>query len=160
MTGSCQGLCEIMKLPERLFFLAVALVGLGLGLWGLQGLRQASVIVEWSTASELDTVGFNILRSESQDGEFVRVNETLIETQGDALSGSKYVFEDKSVTPGRTYYYLLEDVSANGVTHRNGPIQVRAEPGGRIELGLSAILLTLAILGVIWSRRPSSKTEA
>lgn len=142
-----------------LLFLIVAAVAVFLGCAGLKALREASVIVEWSTASELDTVGFNILRGDAPDGPFTRVNDELILTQGDALTGSDYSFTDRGVEAGLTYFYLLEDVDSGGAAHRNGPIVVKAEPGGRIELGLAAVLIVFCVVGVLMTRRSSSEGE-
>ena len=53
---------------------------------------KAEVIVEWTTASELDTVGFNLLRAETQKGPFEQINSNLIPAGSDSLSGSNYNF--------------------------------------------------------------------
>ncbi|MFZ6030357.1 MAG: hypothetical protein ACOYYS_21825 [Chloroflexota bacterium] len=118
--------------------------------------RQASVVVEWSTASELDTVGFNVYRSEVPDNAGQRVNEQLIPAVADSLTGGEYQFVDTTVVPGRTYYYWLEDVDASGNVNRNGPIEAQAASGAVIEWLLMAALL--AVLGWGWAgvlRRPA-----
>jgi len=121
--------------------------------------RRAVVIVEWSTASELDTVGFNLYRSESEAGPYTLVNEALIPAAGDALAGSTYRYEDRNVRAGRTYYYELEDVSASGAGGtRHGPIVVQARP----QVGGAAAVAALLLGGAwfLWAwRRPVRSAE-
>jgi len=88
------------------------------------------VIVEWTTASEINTSGFNLYRSEQADGPYVKINAQLIPASTDPLVGGKYRYEDTNVTPGRTYYYQLEDIEMNGASTRHGPIVVTASAWG------------------------------
>ena len=87
-------------------------------------LGPASVTVEWTTASEVDHSGFNLYRSESPDGPWVKLNPELIPPSGDPIVGGKYSYVDDAVKPGRTYYYQLEDVDLSGATSFHGPIVV------------------------------------
>lgn len=111
--------------------------------------RQASVVVEWSTASELDTAGFNIYRGESPDQIILKVNPTLIPPALDPLRGDTYRFNDHSVTPGIKYFYLVEEVDQLGNPSLYGPIDVVAAGGGKIEwvvvvvIGLGGIFFLL-----------------
>ncbi len=80
--------------------------------------RPASIDVEWNTATELETAGFNLYRSQSPNNGFEQINDTLIPSEGSATSGATYLFTDESVTPGETYYYLLEEVEYDATTNR------------------------------------------
>ena len=80
--------------------------------------QSASVQIEWDTATELDTDGFNLYRSPTVDGEFVQINDKLIPSKGDGLTGASYTYDDKSVAAGETYYYLLEEVELDASTNR------------------------------------------
>ena len=75
--------------------------------------EPGSAIIKWSIPPNLDTAGFNILRSDSKDGEFIKVNEKLISTE---IKKDKYRFIDKddSIKPGIKYFYQIEDVSLDG----------------------------------------------
>jgi len=126
----------------------LALAGLALGYWAWTTRNTATVIVEWSTASELNTAGFNLYRSDSPDGPFTRLNEYLIPASPDPLLGSSYAFTDTNVVAGRTYYYQLEDVETGGATTRHGPIAAKAEASGKVML-LAAALLGGALLGLV-----------
>lgn len=77
-----------------------------------------TVRVEWETATELDTAGFFLYRSQTADGEFVQVNQSLINSEGSAVSGASYSYVDRQVEAGVTYYYLLEEVQKDARTNR------------------------------------------
>lgn len=132
----------------------VLIASAGLVGYGWQLSRQASVVVEWSTASELDTVGFNVYRGERAEGPFDLITSQLIPSSADPLVGGEYSYVDRGVVPGHTYFYLLEDISSNGVGGRHGPIEVVAQAGGMVELALGGILLGVALFGLRPARKP------
>lgn len=76
---------------------------------------NAEVTLEWITESEIDNAGFNIYRSESEEGEYTRINTSLIAAKGSPMQGAAYSFVDREVKNRRTYYYKLEDVDLNGI---------------------------------------------
>jgi len=133
----------------RWTLLGLALVGVILSSCTSQG---APVIVEWTTETEVDTVGFNLYRAESPDGPFEKINQDLIPASSDPLAGGHYVYTDTNVIAGRTYYYELEDVEATGVTTRHGPIVITAQP--RWPRWIWAILgVSIALLIAFWRGR-------
>lgn len=73
------------------------------------------VTLSWITSSEIENLGFNILRAAGEQGEWEQVNETMISGQGNSSEESSYSFVDKKVVAGETYSYKLESVSLNGV---------------------------------------------
>ncbi|HID40434.1 MAG TPA: T9SS type A sorting domain-containing protein, partial [Calditrichaeota bacterium] len=74
------------------------------------------VTLKWKTASELNNMGFNIYRTESENpDELVQVNEELIPGQGTYPNETDYIFTDKQVKSGKSYTYKLESVSLTGV---------------------------------------------
>ena len=73
-----------------------------------------AVVITWSTESELDNAGFNILRSQSRTGEFVRINAQLIPGAGTTGEKSAYTWTDTSAKPNVLYFYQIEDVSLAG----------------------------------------------
>ncbi len=77
-------------------------------------LEDGKVVIRWTTESELDNAGFNILRSESRNGEFTKVNNQLIQGNGTTAERSTYKWVDTSAKPGAVYYYQIEDVSFAG----------------------------------------------
>ncbi|GIK14835.1 MAG: hypothetical protein DYG83_07350 [Candidatus Brocadia sp. AMX2] len=81
----------------------------------------------WETATEVDNAGFNLYRAKSEDGDYAKINDTLIPARGNAVSGANYSFVD---TPGKgTFYYKLEDVDYNGASAMHGPEKVRVREG-------------------------------
>lgn len=110
------------------------------GVFAWRDMRQAVVVVEWKTASELDTAGFNLYRSDSPDGAFERVNEALIPASIDPLTGGSYSYEDQNALPETVYYYQLEEVQTDGSSSRYGPIEVKAVSGGGLQLALAGLL--------------------
>ena len=137
-----------------LLWAALAIAALALGVQSWRASRGATIVVEWSTASELDTAGFNLYRSQTESGPFTRVNPSLIPGSADPLTGGNYQFADHQVTPGVTYFYQLEEVETSGTIARHGPIQVQADAGGRMELVLAAALTLAAFLGLAWQALP------
>ena len=53
-------------------------------------LEDGAVVIRWVTQSELDNAGFNILRSDSRNGEFKQVNPDLIQGAGTTGEKSSY----------------------------------------------------------------------
>jgi hypothetical protein len=81
------------------------------------------VEVEWTTATELDNVGFNIYRSRSEDGTKTKINQEIIAARGDELKGATYSLRDYNVAGG-SYYYWCEDVDLDGRAHMSHSVKV------------------------------------
>ena len=77
-------------------------------------LESGAVVVRWITESELNNAGFNILRSETRDGEFTKLNTKLIAGQGTISERTVYEYADTSAKPNVVYYYQIQDVSLDG----------------------------------------------
>ena len=84
--------------------------------------KFSKVIIQWSTESEIDNAGFNIYRSESENGDYIKVNDSLILSEGTSTQGAAYEFTDKNVQNRKTYYYKLEDIDLNGTATMHGPV--------------------------------------
>lgn len=148
-----------MKSNRILFGISIAvfILGIALVIWGLAEAKNAVILIEWSTASELDTVGFNLYRSDSPDGPFEMINASLVPSSEDPMTGGEYQYEDRSVVPGKTYYYRLEDVEMNGGASQHGPIEVKAESEGKPMIFSGVILVFISILGMIMLKSPQKK---
>ena len=72
-------------------------------------------IINWTTESEVDNAGFNILRSRTKTGEFEKINAKLIQGAGTTSERSTYTWTDTTAKPNTVYYYRIEDVSHAGV---------------------------------------------
>jgi hypothetical protein len=147
-----------MKTRLVVLFLSVLLgvILFGLFFYAWKEYRVARVVVDWSTASELDTVGFNIYRSDDPTDPGILVNVDLIPASEDAQTGGDYSYTDKDIVPGRVYYYYLEDVNTHGVTNRHGPVEVKAQAHGNIVWILLITLAVVVLFGIViiaWLRR-------
>ncbi len=115
------------------------------------------VLVEWSTATEINTAGFNVLRSTQPEGPFVKVNGNLIPASTDPLAGGKHKYEDADVTPGQTYFYKLEDVELGGAKQQHGPIRITAgmdrSYDNLVVVGAGVLIAALGIVVVAVRRR-------
>jgi hypothetical protein len=81
-----------------------------------------SITINWETATETNNVGFNILRAESKDGNYAKINSDIIEAKGSPTQGASYKIIDTNVKNRKTYYYQLEDIDLDGSSTINGPI--------------------------------------
>ncbi len=90
---------------------------------------DGQAIISWTTESELDNAGFNILRSQSEQGPFVKVNPTLIQGAGTTGERNEYTWTDTTAKPNTFYYYRgyyrIEDVSHAGVRKQLATVRLR-----------------------------------
>ena len=86
---------------------------------------DAGVVLRWITESELDNAGFNILRSETKDGEFKIVNPQLIQGAGTTSERHTYTWTDTTAKPNVVYYYRIEDISHAGVREQLATVRMR-----------------------------------
>ena len=80
-----------MRLDARrvTLLLAVGLILAALVIFLINAATPPAVTVEWSTASELNTAGFNVLRSDTPAGPFARLNREIIPASPDPLVGGE-----------------------------------------------------------------------
>ena len=97
-------------------------------------LDDGSIVVRWVTESELNNPGFNILRSETRDGEFTKLNTKLIAGQGTTSERTAYEYPDTSAKPNVVYYYQIQDVSLDGKvqTLRQSRLKGEISPDGKL----------------------------
>ena len=78
--------------------------------------RQTEVGIEtkWITESDVENAGFNILRSQSKQGSYVKVNTKLIPGSGTTGEQSSYIWIDTTALPNVSYFYRIEDVPYSG----------------------------------------------
>ncbi len=86
--------------------------------------KSGKVIVQWNTEAETDNAGFNLYRSETKDGDFIKINASLIPAQGSSTQGASYEYVDRDVENRKTSYYKLEDIDLNGESTIHGPVSV------------------------------------
>ena len=89
--------------------------------------KKNAVLLTWETASELETVGFNLYRSKTMDGNRKKLNAELIPSLAypGSPTGAMYSYKDRTAKPGITYYFWLEEVDIYGRTTLYGPDKAR-----------------------------------
>jgi len=100
----------------------------------------AGVVVEWITGSEIDTFGFQILRSRSG-----RLESAVEVTDDMLLAGSSdgyYEFIDTTARAGQVYSYWLVEVQGDQTALQYGPTQVVVD-GLRRTIGDFILFLPL-----------------
>lgn len=91
---------------------------------GANGIR-----LDWATGTELNLIGFNILRSTGTDENYSRINPQLVPNEHPGqLTGAEYRYIDNNATPDTMYKYKLQIVGTNDASEEYGPIQVQAAP--------------------------------
>jgi len=90
--------------------------------------RWNRVVLSWASESETANAGFNLYRAEAEDGEYVKINDSLIPAQGSPTAGAAYRFVDTGAQNGKTWFYTLEDVDLTGAAVIHGPVS--AKPWG------------------------------
>lgn len=81
-----------------------------------------NIILEWETLSELDNTGFNLWRSESKIGKYIKINPKIIEAVGGATLKAEYAYSDDTAKPGVIYNYKLEDIDTHGAKIFHDPV--------------------------------------
>jgi YVTN family beta-propeller protein len=84
---------------------------------------EGSVMLKWETSSEVNTTGFDLLRSEEENGDYELVTEEYVPAKGLA-SGAEYEYSDEEVSINRTYWYVLKEVSGEDSKLVFGPYRV------------------------------------
>jgi hypothetical protein len=85
--------------------------------------RLGHVLLAWETTSELNNLGFTVLRSDAPDAEPARMGFVPSPSPGSG-QGAIYQWQDAKVDAGNTYWYWVEDVDLSGVATRHGPVSV------------------------------------
>jgi hypothetical protein len=88
------------------------------------------VKLNWKTASEINNVGFNILRSRSQSGIYAKLNGKMIPANREG----NYSFVDATAETGSRYYYKLEAIDTRGNITTHGPILIEVAAPKTFEL--------------------------
>jgi hypothetical protein len=114
------------------------------------GWEGDQVLVAWETALEINTVGFWIWRSTASEGDYVQVNDELIPSVSPGgTTGNSYLYVDSDVTPGKVYYYKLEELEVSGVRNWYGPTST--EEGNPTSVTLFAVMAEkLSSTTLVW----------
>ncbi|MCI5140351.1 MAG: DUF11 domain-containing protein, partial [Candidatus Electrothrix sp. ATG1] len=70
------------------------------------------VVLEWTTASEIGTIGFYLERLNEKTGQYKTVNKKLLPGMLNPPHGGTYRYIDKKARPGKVYTYRVVEVAA------------------------------------------------
>jgi hypothetical protein len=86
---------------------------------------NGSIRLEWMTQTETDNMGFDIYRSDTATGAYIKLTSRLIQGAGSSQASHSYSYIDQNISGGHTYYYKLADVRFDGAVTLHGPINVQ-----------------------------------
>ncbi len=93
-------------------------------------LASNQIQLEWQTAAQINSAGFNVLRSRSSSGNYQRLNAELIP----ANSEGRYTYADAEVQANERYFYKLEEIDMQGNATLHGPISATVAAPMTFEL--------------------------
>lgn len=110
---------------------------------GVNGFRAVTdggaVGVEWRTAWERGTIGFDVFRRDEKTGRYVAVNDRLVPGALVSQRGSHYRVVDRSAKPGQALTYVLREKEATGDGRFYGPYTVMPEPAAKAAEGFEPL---------------------
>lgn len=77
--------------------------------------------IKWVTASELNNFGFDVMRGDSEEGTFVKINQHTIPGAGNSDTPNEYKFVDKTIEVGKVYWYYVESIAMSGQREKFTP---------------------------------------
>jgi len=86
--------------------------------------ERSKVVLNWKTGTEIDNLGFYLVRSENLESGYKLLNSNLIPSSGNITSGNQYSYTDVNVRSGSVYYYWLVSVDVDGSYDVYGPVDV------------------------------------
>jgi hypothetical protein len=84
---------------------------------------SGKITLQWQIDSAEDNYGFYLMRSESENGPWTRVNEAIIPGVGTTSDIHRFSYEDTGLVRGREYWYDLYEVSMSGQEVLKGTLQ-------------------------------------
>jgi hypothetical protein len=91
-------------------------------------IEGGGVLLEWSTATEVNNYGFTLERKPAGAADFAQIPGGFIAGSGTTNVTHRYSYLDAAVASG-SWSYRLKQMDADGTVHTYDPIQVRFEPG-------------------------------
>lgn len=78
--------------------------------------KFGGIMLNWAAQSETENLGYEISRSDSENGEYQIINAEVIPSSNSAGETHHYTYIDSDVEEGQTYYYKISDVDVTGTT--------------------------------------------
>lgn len=80
------------------------------------------IVIRWQNAKGYDTYGFNVLRGETREGPFTKLNQDIILASTTSKPDTDYMFVDQPLEIGKIYYYYVESVNYAGQKKQMTPL--------------------------------------
>ncbi|MCB9103874.1 MAG: FG-GAP repeat protein [Anaerolineales bacterium] len=94
---------------------------------------ESGVTLDWETATEVNSAGFNLHRATAPAGPYTKINPALIPATGTATTGAIYSYLDTAATdPGTIYYYKLEEIDLTTGSTFYGPISTTTKNARKV----------------------------
>jgi PKD repeat protein len=88
---------------------------------------ENSISIQWETQSELNNIGYIILKSTGEDDLYEQIASYQTDDDllglGSSAFGKKYQYDDLNVERNVTYWYKLVDVDFDGKQTHHGPVK-------------------------------------
>jgi len=95
--------------------------------------KAGGVLLEWTTVSEVDNLGFEVQRSGVMEGAYVALQDGFVPGHGTTLVPQQYRYLDRAAEQ-QFPYYRLKQIDMDGSMHFSDPISVM--PGAATALRL------------------------
>lgn len=97
----------------------------------------ASNTLSWTVKDEKEVFGYIVYRADRREGPYLRASEKIIRNpkvrmSPPSTSPATYLFEDKAVQDGRTYYYFIDVISTGGKKQRLSGVVARTVASGTV----------------------------
>lgn len=95
-------------------------------------------VIRWQTRAEFDVLGYEIYRSENENGTYAlvssyRINENL-KSKGNSNLGHQYEYLDRAADFDKTYWYKILAVNIDGSMEEFPPVQL-----SELDLGVDVV---------------------
>ena len=91
---------------------------------------NGKVTLRWTSQSEMNNLGFHLLRAMEEKGDYQRITTALIPGAGNTSTSQNYSYIDWNVINNSTYWYKLEDIDFKDISAFHGP--VHATPAEKV----------------------------
>ncbi len=86
--------------------------------------KSGVTVLEWTTQTETDNLGFYVYRSKYKTGKRERLNSKIIPGAINSEVRHDYEFADRKIESQTEYYYWIADISVNGSAIFHGPQKI------------------------------------
>ncbi|MCI0452393.1 MAG: beta-propeller fold lactonase family protein, partial [Candidatus Latescibacteria bacterium] len=73
-------------------------------------LEDGNAVLRWETSLEVGMQGFDVVRSDAEQGRYDVITKEMVLSSG-STSGGSYEYRDESIAANRTYWYKLREVA-------------------------------------------------